>query len=262
MHNSSTLNSSTHNSSTLNSSTFFMKNTIKQLIKKLPIAFTQNQRYDRQTRAVIQRVCKPDSNCIDVGCHKGEMLDVMVQYAPQGQHMGFEPIPGMYQALEKKYQNSNCRILDFALSNQTGEATFNYVVSNPSYSGLQKRKYDRAEEQDTSITVRTARLDEVLPPGQAVDLIKIDVEGGEMLVLEGAQETLLKHRPVVLFEHGLGASDYYGAGPAQVFAYFEECGYEINTMKAWLKGQKALDKAEFERQFFQQLNYFFIAYPR
>lgn len=239
-----------------------MKNAIKQLLKKLPIAFTQNQRYDRQTQAVIKKVCRPDSNCIDVGCHKGEVLDVMLQYAPNGRHFGFEPIPVMFAALQEKYRGSQCTILDIALSKEAGEATFNYVVSNPSYSGLQKRKYDRPDEQDTSITVRTAKMDEVLPVDLKVDLIKIDVEGGEMLVLEGARETLIKHRPVVLFEHGLGASDYYGAGPEQVFIYFEACGYQINTLKAWLNGRTALDKTAFEQQFFQKLNYFFIAYPR
>lgn len=240
-----------------------MKEAIKKLIKKLPIAFTQNQRYDRQTKAVIQKVCKADSTCVDVGCHKGEVLDVMLQAAPQGQHYGFEPIPFMFQALKAKYQGQqNCEILDVALSNQTGEATFNYVVSNPSYSGLRKRKYDREGEEDTTITVRTAKLDEVLPADQKVDLIKIDVEGGEMLVLEGARQTLLQKRPVVLFEHGLGASDYYGAGPEQVFTYFTECGYTISTLKAWLNGEGALDQKNFEQHFFEKLNYFFIAYPK
>ena len=97
-----------------------MKEAIKQLIKKLPFAFTQNQRYDRQTRVVIQKVCKADSTCVDVGCHKGEVLDVMLQAAPQGKHYGFEPIPFMFQALKAKYSRQNCEILDIALSNQTG----------------------------------------------------------------------------------------------------------------------------------------------
>lgn len=239
-----------------------MKEVIKQLIKKLPIAFTQNQRYDRQTKMVIQRVCQPDSTCVDVGCHKGEVLDVMLAAAPMGKHYGFEPIPVMYEALRNKYaEHQNCEILGLALSNQAGEATFNYVVSNPSYSGLQKRKYDREGEQDTSITVRTATMDEIIPAEQPVDLIKIDVEGGEMLVLEGAQQILTQKRPVVLFEHGLGASDYYGAGPVQIFNYFANCNYTINTLHGWLKGGPAFDQKGFEEQFFQKLNYFFIAYP-
>lgn len=238
-----------------------MKEAIKQLLKKLPIAFTQNQRYDRQTKAVIQKVCKADSTCVDVGCHKGEVLDIMIKAAPQGKHFGFEPIPALFDALQSKYLGQNCEILDIALSNQKGETTFNYVVSNPSYSGLRKRQYDREGEIDTTITVQTAKLDEVLPLDQKVDLIKIDVEGGEMLVLEGSRQTLLKKRPIVLFEHGLGASDFYGAGPEQVFEFFAHCGYKISTLRSWLKGEGAMDQKTFEAQFFQRLNYFFIAYP-
>ena len=110
--------------------------------------------------------------------------------------------------------------------------------------------------------MRTAKLDEVLPADQQVDLIKIDVEGGEMLVLEGARQTLIQKRPVVLFEHGLGASEFYGAGPDQVFSYFTDCGYTISTLQAWLKGEGGFDQKGFERQFFEKLNYFFIANPK
>src|SRR5690606_21594008 len=126
-----------------------------------------------------RKVCKPGSNCLDVGCHKGEILDLFLQYAPQGTHYGFEPIPGLYEDLKKKYGAlENCRLFDIALSDKKGTSSFNYVVSNPSYSGLLKRNYDHPNEQDTLITVRTERLDDLLPPDFRVDLIKIDVEGG------------------------------------------------------------------------------------
>ena len=70
-----------------------MWHSLKQWIKALPIPITRNQRYDHQTRQVIRRVCRPDSTCIDIGCHKGEVLEIMRQAAPEGHHFGFEPIP-------------------------------------------------------------------------------------------------------------------------------------------------------------------------
>lgn len=238
-----------------------LKETIKRFLKSLPIAFTQNQRYDRQTRRVIERVCKPGSNCLDVGCHKGEIMDLFLQYAPQGTHYGFEPIPGLFEGLQKKYADlKNCRLLDIALSDKKGTSSFNYVVSNPSYSGLVKRNYDHPNEQDTLITVRTERLDDLLPADFQVDLIKIDVEGGEILVLRGATETLRRCKPVVIFEHGLGASELYGATPEQVFDLFEQCGLRVSLMHRFLKNQPPLTREEFARHYYRKWNYYFIAY--
>jgi FkbM family methyltransferase len=239
-----------------------MKSLIKKLIKSLPFDFSLNQKYDTQTRLVIRKHCNENSNCIDVGCHKGEIMDLFIQQSPNGHHIGFEPIPDLFEKLQLKYASStNCRVSNIALSNIKGTTSFNYVISNPAYSGLVKRKYDRPEEQDTQIEVATDKLDDVLPSDYAVDLIKIDVEGGEMLVLGGAEKTLLRAKPIVIFEHGLGASECYGTTPAQVFDFFQDCGYKITTMKNWLDKKQAFSKPEFENQYYSKINYYFLAYP-
>lgn len=239
-----------------------MKQLVKKILKTIPIDFTKNQQYDTQTKKVIAEVCGRDSCCIDIGAHKGEVLDIMLRRAPHGVHYAFEPIPGMYDELVKKYADKeNCKIYSQALSNTKGTATFNYVVSNPSYSGLIKRKYDRDNEQDTTIEVQTELLDNILPAGYKPDLIKIDVEGGELLVLEGAIQTLKKHKPVVIFEHGLGASDFYGSTPEKLYELFASCTMRISTMQRWLNNRPSLSKEEFAGHYYQKKDYYFIAYP-
>src|ERR1044072_9878233 len=110
-----------------------MKHVIKNIIKKIPIAFTKNQQYDKQTLNIIKKICRDDSNCIDVGAHKGEVLDQILRFAPKGTHFAFEPIPDMYNNLVAKYKSKpNCKIYDIALSDKQGTSTFNYVISNPS----------------------------------------------------------------------------------------------------------------------------------
>ena len=147
---------------------------LKRLIKKLPIVFTKNQQYDIETKQIIQKVCNANSNTIDVGTHEGAILDLLIQQSPNGFHFGFEPIPALQKRLMQKYAgNEHIKLFELALTDSSGETAFNYVLSNPSYSGIKKRKYDRRNETDTTITVKTNTLDAViLPLNQTISFIR------------------------------------------------------------------------------------------
>ena len=75
-----------------------------------------------------------------------------------------------------------------------------------------------------AIRVRTERLDDALPSGYVPALLKIDVEGAELEVLCGGRETIARHRPVVVFEHGAGSADHYGTAPADVWELLDGAG--------------------------------------
>src|SRR5579859_1809753 len=59
--------------------------------------------YDTQTAGVMKRVLERRSNCVDVGCHLGAILDQILRIAPEGEHYGFEPLPNFYSAAVRKY---------------------------------------------------------------------------------------------------------------------------------------------------------------
>jgi len=229
----------------------------------MPVALTKNQRYDRLTNRIIQRHLHRQSNCVDVGAHRGEIFDLFLKYAPGGQHFGFEPLPHLFKELKLRYSNKhNCHIYPYALAAESGPSSFNYVVSNPAYSGLVRRRYDRRGERDTTIEVERATLDSVLPPDLPVQLIKIDVEGGELGVLEGAQRTMSQFRPLVIFECGVGGTDLYGTTPELIFDLLHQYGYRISLLDQFLKGGEALDRNSFNSQFYERKNYYFIAHAQ
>ena len=156
-------------------------------------------------------------------------------------------------------------VFNLGLAPQKGKSTFQYNHSHPAYSGILKREYPSDSDRVEEITIQTDTLDNVvaaLDNLAGISLIKIDVEGGEFGVLQGATQTISNYKPLVVFEHGLGASDFYNTKPKDIFNYFQSLNMNIQTMKNWLKkNQQAFTLADFKKQFYDKLNYYFIAYP-
>jgi len=208
----------------------------------------KNTAYDEQTLAVMYRSLSSNSNCVDVGCHKGSILEEMLRFAPAGIHYAFEPIPNLYLELVSSFPS--VKIYEIALSDSVGEASFQYVGSNPPYSGLKKREYPSSNETIEEIKVRTDLLDNIIPEDFPIAFIKIDVEGGELQVLRGAAKTIRRSKPVVVFEHGVGAADYYGTTPEQVYDFFaESCDLKVSLMEDWLRGGAPLTREEFNARY-------------
>jgi FkbM family methyltransferase len=215
-------------------------------------------KYDHETLSVMDRVLKRDSHCLDVGGHKGDMLAEMIRRAPQGAHQAFEPIPASHARLVKRFPE--VPIHNVALSDEAGETTFHVVVDAPALSSLRERPAAQGKRVE-EIRVRTERLDAFVAPHEPIDFIKIDVEGAEYHVFRGATETLSRCHPIVVFEHGRGGADCFGAGPNQVFDLLADCGLKISLMQRWLRKQPALSKDELAEEFETNRNYYFIAYP-
>ncbi len=237
-------------------------NIIRSLLNFLHLDLTKNLEYDRLTKAIMKRCISNHSNCIDVGCHKGEILDVILSLSPQGKHTAFEPIPVLFEQLQQKYKGK-ATIYPYALSDANGTSTFQFVKNAPAYSGIQKRKYATETPDIEQIQVELKTLDSLIPTETKIDLIKIDVEGGEYGVLKGGLQLLKKWKPVVIFESGLGASEYYGTKPEDLYRFFNtEAGLAISTLKSFIKGEPALSQKEFETHFNKNSEYYFIAHPK
>ncbi len=242
-------------------------NGIKSLIRILLIFFhidiTKNIKYDRLTKKIIKKHFRSDFSCIDVGCHKGEILRDFLHFAPKGRHYAFEPIPVYYDYLIKKFNHyENVKIYPYALSDEVKTASFHYVKNAPAYSGIKKRRYDIDNPEIEKIEVEQHRLDEILAAETKIDFIKIDVEGAEILVLKGGKEIIKTNKPLVLFECGVGGSDYYGTTAEEIYRFFDkEVNLKISLLQSFVKNMDALDQKEFSKHFTENTEYYFVAHP-
>ena len=187
----------------------------------------------------------------------------MIKGAPLGKKIGFEPIPELYQYLTTKYShNPTVAIHQTALYDKAGSTTFQHVLNAPAYSGIKKRKYDGKHVDIEQITVETGLLDQFIPESLQVDLVKIDVEGAEFRVMKGGAATLKRCKPVIIFEFGLGAADFYGSDPKQLYTFLtSECSMKISTLKGYIDHAPALTETQFCHAYEKGSEYYFVGHP-
>ena len=234
---------------------------IKELLREFLITFhldlTKNLKYDRLTNQIMKQVIQNNSNCIDIGCHKGEMLQKILQLAPNGNHFAFEPIPMMFHRLKNQFLH-HVEIFPYALSDESGFSTFQFVKNAPAYSGLKIRKYAIEHPEIEEIQVEMKQLDEVIPENKTIHFIKIDVEGAEFAVLKGAKNLIKRDAPVIVFECGLGASDFYNTDPNELYHFIESVNLKIYTLEQFVKKQSPLTNEQFNKMYATNSEYYFI----
>lgn len=193
--------------------TLGLENSLRSVYERIEPAAKRDRIDNEHLRLLMAFRLAEDANCIDIGAHAGVILREITRCAPKGRHIAFEPLPAFAEQLAREFPTVDVR--NAAVSDHSGEAIFFVVPDDPMQSGLKPRS--TADANSTPITVAVEKLDDCLPEGYIPTLIKIDVEGGERQVLEGAMRTIVDHRPIVCFEHGPGAEHAYDTVPEQVY---------------------------------------------
>ncbi len=237
-----------------------LKDWVRKILWTLHWDVTRNLRYDRMTYQVMRQVLNASSTAIDVGCHKGEVLEWMIELSPRQRHLAVEPLPHLAKKLREKFGNQ-VEVVEKALSNQAGKTTFHFVQNAPAYSGIRKRQYNTQHPDIQELQVDMTTLDH-LANGSKIDFIKIDVEGGEYAVLEGAAQTIQTSQPIVVFECGKGATEYYHTTPQMMFDWWDQRQYDVSSLSQYLNKETPLTRLEFQACFDSGSEYYFIAFPR
>lgn len=173
-------------------------------------------------RVVVAPYIRADSVSIDIGANIGTWARELAAMSPAGKVYALEPASHTYALLERNAAEvSNVVPHRLALADEPGVMHLAYAMS----SGVRF-----LSNEGEPVTVET--LDNFVEGEKVsrVDFIKLDVEGAEMKVLKGAEETLRKHRPVVVFEHIRSIAERGGYTKEDVVAFFEDRGYLVHQI--------------------------------
>ena len=145
---------------------------------------------------------------VDVGANRGQTAIKLSALLPEWKIYAFEPFPDAFIKLEKAVSSlSNVVPLNIAISNKTGTADFHVNSSNVTNSLLPATStgisyFPEQLDLQRIIQVFTKTLDDWSKEANIHDIqiLKMDVQGSELLVLEGATELLMNSVQFVFSE--------------------------------------------------------------
>jgi FkbM family methyltransferase len=177
--------------------------------------------FEIEKRRAFERVLSSGDVVYDIGANVGYYSLVSAALVgPRGSVVAFEPLPENVEFLRAHVERNSLQtvtIFESAVSDQNGQVRFRFDSTDSRSEGRLS--------PDGNLHVRSMRLDDLVGSGaiRPPQCIKIDVEGGEMAVLFGAEELFRAHRPVVFVETvGTEATAWLVARGYQVFSINED----------------------------------------
>jgi methyltransferase, FkbM family len=225
--------------------------------------FKKNGSYEPEEVAALALVAVQDERptvFLDIGANIGMISLAVLRHVPKATIYAFEPGQHQREYLEKNILanqlEKSIKAFPLALSDKRGSALF--AVHDPSdASGDGLRDTGRAGGC-SFVEVQTDTLDNWWQENgcPAVTLIKMDVEGAEFFVLQGATKLLTTCRPVILLEAHATNLKAYGLNVHKLLSAITEYGYKICS----------LDQIEATEELLMQFNddgygLNFIAFP-
>ncbi|HET9056931.1 MAG TPA: FkbM family methyltransferase [Chitinophagaceae bacterium] len=158
--------------------------------------------YEKSLSSIWEKLINKNDTIIDIGANIGYFSILAANKATLGKTYCFEPISFHFSQLQKNISlNGLTNIYPYpqAISDKTENTVI--FISNPDNSGMSSlsmpENFSGKSEKTATITI-----DKFISDHQIlnVNLIKIDVEGAELKVIQGMLETLNKCKPLVIIE--------------------------------------------------------------
>lgn len=186
-----------------------------------------------------KRICRAPRIVLDCGANRGQAARNLRQAYPDARLICFEPVTAVVQQLMPVAKELRAEIVQSAVSNRTGWCDIHLTESHESNSLLgflaennPLEKYHRVRGTER---VRTWRLDDwcaeaAINPAD-IDVIKLDVQGAELMALSGA-DTVLENVQLVMLE--VAFVPYYADCPlfAEVDAFMTDRGFRRQHLYA------------------------------
>ncbi len=195
--------------------------------------------YELRLQQYIERHVRPGMVCFDVGANIGAVsLHLAARVAPSGRVHGFEPVPHLRDRLRLHVERNGFHdvvsIHDCALSSADGEMELALAAEGEPNQGMASLVDRSPAALSRRLTVPTRSLDSLAAEWglEQVDLMKVDIQGAEIWLLEGGAELFARCGPDLLMEVAPRELRGMGADSRDLLAKVEEMGYSCYRLRS------------------------------
>jgi FkbM family methyltransferase len=193
---------------------------------------------DPEVERTIRDWVRPGMVVVDAGAHQGLWTFRLARaVGPSGHVFAFEPSPEYAPALGRVIAATglaNVTFLGIALAERKGTVRFCTRDRTGHRLTGESRLANSSESGDVEVPVETLdALVDRYPRLAEVDLLKVDVEGAELLLFRGAEQLLRRRRPKIYSEIEDRHCDRFGWSRAVVLAYLADRGYRAEAVNPW-----------------------------
>jgi len=186
--------------------------------------------YEIEKTEALRRFLRPGGVFVDVGGNKGDFALLAARLVgPAGKVFAFEPAPANCEWIERSIAlngYASIELFPIALGEREGEITLHLST----VSGHHSVVAGRSDDAGATVQVPVRTLDAVLAErGQPlVDVLKIDVEGADLSVLEGARRTLAANPDLVLL---IDVHPHLGVDALALCALLQSLGFALYALE-------------------------------
>jgi FkbM family methyltransferase len=205
-------------------------------IRTAPNMLLNHGEYETRELHVLLDAARQAQIVFDVGANVGwYTLNIARAIARRGGHLyAFEPIPSTFATLQANVRLNalqSCTTLsNVGLGDAAKEVEFYLPKVTGSVAASQRPLF--TEQENVKITAKIVRLDDFIAQKgiKRLDLLKCDIEGGELSMLRGGMESIARFRPVIFLELLRKWSKAYGYHPNDVIALLATAGYKCSAI--------------------------------
>jgi FkbM family methyltransferase len=217
-----------------------------------PMVALNFRSYERKDFVMLRRLVPRGATFVDVGANIGWYSLHVAAFDPTTKVYAFEPVPSSFEWLRAGVALNglrNIETLPMAVSDRTGDIIL-YV--DEAIAGAASAAPATSGEELEGVHCQSTRLDDFAREHDvAPDIVKLDIEGGELAALQGAERILSTHRPIVFCEMLRKLAKPFGYHPNDIIALMRGSGYEcFRAEENRLERFGSMDDATTETNFF------------